>query len=94
MGCVVKRRDLDRRVIWDGYLVLLCTQIPALKSPCVGVCLISLKLNGERFLHSEPPCVWCDSELNMVFAFEGEFINVCRVCPLCVCVCVLSLGWA
>lgn len=25
MGCVVKRRDLDRRVIWYGYLVLLCT---------------------------------------------------------------------
>lgn len=88
------RRDLDRRVIWYGYLVLLCTEIPALKSLCVGVCLISLKLNSQRFLHSVLPCVWCDREPGVSYTrFLRLRENSLMSIELVLCV-GLSAGWA
>ncbi len=75
----------------EGHLVWIsCTSV----SLCVGVCLISLKLNRHCFLHSVLPCAWCDREPRVSYTqFLRLRENSLMSIELVLCVGLL-VGWA
>lgn len=81
----------------EGHLVWIsstCVHRFQHLSRCVWECLISLKLNRQRFLHSVLPCAWCDREPRVSYTqFLRLRENSLMSIELVLCV-GLSVGWA